>query len=351
MSATLALNGQDRITKDCCTIIQFPQQKQPDHLEERIESLRQELKYLETEKKKKESCEPEYSGPKLKKDGTPKILSQNKKAGISSEVFHLEIADMQKMVTYFKDNEQWLPYLIFVLSCNMARRIGDTMQLTWKNFYNPSTGKMRSELLEICEEKTDKLANPRINSACRNAINLYIEKTGCDPSKDNYTVPICMQLSGNYKGRVLSTSSYYKNVKKASAAVGIEYNVGTHSPRKTFGMLNRMIHPEDHDSMEILQTIFNHSDTKTTKHYIGITKQKVNQYYDDFGDFFERHVINKIGYRDQSSDVFVTLEANDIKDIIKIAYDMGESNCGNQDAMSHVDAIAYLLSLVDEFKK
>lgn len=318
MSTILALKRQDCVIRDGSTILRFPQQ---------------------------------LDNVKLKKDGTPKIISQNKKTGKSSEVFHLEIKDMQKMVSYFKEKEQWLPYLIFVLSCNMARRVGDTMSLTWENFYNPATGKMRSDLLEICEDKTDKLANPRINSACRNAIQLYIEKTGCDPAKDNYTVPICMQLSGNYKGRVLSESSYYKNVKKAAASVGIDYNVGTHSPRKTFGMLNRMLHPGDYDSMEILQTIFNHSDAKTTRHYIGITKQKVNQYYDDFGDFFDRHVIDSAEYRDRSSDVFVNLESNDLMDIIKIAYDMGKTNADNADPMVHVDAISYLLSLVDEFKK
>lgn len=289
--------------------------------------------------------------PKLKKDGTPKKISQNKQKGKKSEVYHLEIEDMKKITAYFRDNEKWLCYMIFVLSCNMARRVGDTLSLTWDNFFNPVTGQLRVNLLEFAEEKTDKLANPKINSACRSAIQLYLKETGCDPAKENYSIPICMQLTGNYKGRVMSESCYYKNVKKAAAALGIEYNVGTHSPRKTFGMMNRMLHPGDYDSMEILQTIFNHSDVKTTKHYIGLTKQKVDKYYDDMGDFFEDYIIGDREYQDVSSSFILSLEANDLRDIIKTAYEAGRTNADNVDAMAHVDAITQLMAMVDQLKK
>lgn len=291
------------------------------------------------------------SKPKLKKDGTPKKICQNKQKGKKSEVYHLEIEDMKKITAYFRDNEKWLCYMIFVLSCNMARRVGDTLSLTWENFFNPVTGQLRVNLLEFAEEKTDKLANPKINSACRSAIQLYLKETGCDPAKENYSVPICMQLSGNYKGRVMSESCYYKNVKKAAAVLGIEYNVGTHSPRKTFGMMNRMLHPGDYDSMEILQTIFNHSDVKTTKHYIGLTKQKVDKYYDDMGDFFEDYIIGDREYQDVSSSFILSLEANDLRDIIKAAYEAGRTNVDNVDVMAHVDAITQLMAMVDQLKK
>ena len=289
--------------------------------------------------------------PKMKKDGTPKKISQNKQKGKKSEVYHLEIEDMKRITAYFRDNEKWLCYMIFVLSCNMARRVGDTLSLTWDNFFNPVTGQLRVNLLEFAEEKTDKLANPKINSACRSAIQLYLKETGCDPAKENYSIPICMQLTGNYKGRVMSESCYYKNVKKAAAALGIEYNVGTHSPRKTFGMMNRMLHPGDYDSMEILQTIFNHSDVKTTKHYIGLTKQKVDKYYDDMGDFFEDYIIGDREYQDVSSSFILSLEANDLRDIIKAAYEAGRTNVDNVDVMAHVDAITQLMAMVDQLKK
>lgn len=289
--------------------------------------------------------------PKLKKDGTEKKICQNKQKGKKSEVYAFEVSDIKKMIAYFSENEMWLQYMMFVLSCNMARRVGDMLSLKWVNFFDPSTGKYRHDILEIREDKTDKLANPRINSACRAAINLYIEKTGCKVSAENYTMPVFMQLSGTHKGCVLSDSGYLKSLKKAAQAVGIEYNVGTHSPRKTFGMMSRMLHPGDYDSMELLQTIYNHSDTKTTKHYIGLTKQKIDSYYDDMGSFFDEYVIGEKEYAVQGQSPIVSIDTNDLRDIIRTAYESGKNNAGNVDAMVHIDAINSIMQMLESLAK
>lgn len=288
---------------------------------------------------------------KLKKDGTPKNIQCNKKKGKKSEVYPFEINDAKKVIEYFKSNEMWLHFLIFVLSCNMARRINDTLSLHWFHLFNPESGNMRSDLLEISEDKTDKLANPRINSACRSAIELYIEKTNCNPADENYQRPVFLQLSGTYKGNVITDDGYRKALKKAAKAVGIEYNVGTHSTRKTFGMLNRMLHPSDYDSMEILQTIYNHSDTKTTKHYIGLTKQKVDKYYDDMGSFFEDYIVGEKEYQNVSKTPIVSIDTNDLRDIIKMAYEAGKNNADNPDAMCHVEAITEMMGIIESLVK
>ena len=293
----------------------------------------------------------EAKQPKLKKDGTAKIICQNKKKGRKSEVYPFQIEDMKKMISYFEQKEMWIYYLAFILSCNMARRVGDMLSLRWVNFYNPQTGRIRTDILEIKEDKTDKLANPHINSACRNAIEKYVEKTGCDLTENNYENPVFLQLSGNYKGSVLSDSGYLKSLKKAAKEVGIEYNVGTHSPRKTFGMISRMIHPGDYDSMELLQTIYNHSDTKTTKHYIGLTKQKVDQYYDDMGSFFDDYVTGDKEYKEIAEKPIVSLEANDLREIIKAAYEAGRNNADETNAMVHVDAITSLMEMIEKLQK
>lgn len=275
----------------------------------------------------------------------------NKKKGKKSEVYPFEIADAKKMIQYFVDHEMWVHYLAFTLSCNMARRVGDMLSLRWINFFNPETGDFRSDILEIREDKTDKLANPRINQACRNAIQLYVEKTGCDVTLENYTVPVFMQISGTHKGKVLSDSGYLKAIKKVALAVGVEYNVGTHSPRKTFGMMSRMLHPGDYDSMELLQTIYNHSSTKTTKHYIGLTKKKIDEYYDDMGNFFDEYVVGDKEYAVQSDKPMVTLDSNDLRDVIRAAYEAGRNNADTDDAMVHVDSINAIMQMVESFQK
>lgn len=289
--------------------------------------------------------------PKMKKDGTPKNVKCNKQRGKKSEVYPIQIEDMKKLIAYFEQNEMWQHYLIFVFSCNMARRIGDTLELTWEHVFNPTTGQLRTDLMEIVEDKTDKLANPRINSACRDAINLYIERTGVNPAANGYKDYMFVQTSGNFKGRVITADGYRKGLKKAAAEIGIEYNIGTHSPRKTFGMMSRMLHPGDYDSMELLQTIYNHSDTKTTKHYIGLTKKKIDAYYDDFGTFFTDYVTGDKVYEDVSEKPVVSLDANDLRSIIAAAYKAGADNADNTDPMAHVDAINNIMSMIEELAK
>ncbi len=288
---------------------------------------------------------------KLRKDGQPKVIVNNKKKGRKSEVYPFTVQDMKRMVEYLKDNQMWTHYLLFVLSCNMARRVNDTLSLTWEHIFDPKTGNIRSDLLEITEDKTDKLANPRINSACRAAIELYVEQTGCDPSEDAYSKPVFIQHSGTYKGRVLTDDGYRKAIKKAAATIGIEYNVGTHSPRKSFGMMSRMLHPNDYDSMELLQTIYNHSDTKTTKHYIGLTKQKVDTYYDDMGSFFNDYVTGDKEFVVQSESPVVSMDSNDLMDVVKAAYEAGRNNANSTDAMIHVEAITTLMSMIEQLQK
>lgn len=272
----------------------------------------------------------------------------NKKKGKKSEVYAYTVDDLKRMLDYFQNKNAWIHYLALTFSCNMARRIEDMLSFTWENIYDPDTGKIRKDILEIEEQKTDKLANPHINQAIRDAIALYIEHMNCRPEKNNYSEPVFLQLSGTHRGKVLTDSGHLKALKNAAKELGIEYNVGTHSGRKFFGMMNRQLHPGDYDSMEILQTIYNHSDTKTTKHYIGLTKQKVDKYYDDMGNFFADYIVGDKEYQCQSDKPIISMDSNDLRDVIKAAYEAGKNNADCSDAMVHVDAITSLMEMIEQ---
>lgn len=294
---------------------------------------------------------PEESSPKLRKDGSPKLVKSNKQKGRKSEVYALDVADIKKITTYFADNGKWIHYLAFVLSCNLARRASDTLRLRWEHFFDPKTGDFRRDMDDFEEMKTDKMANPHINSAVRGAINKYIEMTGCDPAENEYKNDVFIQLSGNYKGKPLCYGAYMKALKQAGEAVGVAYNIGTHSPRKTFGAISRMLHPNDYDSMELLQSVFNHSSTKITKHYIGLTKQKVDEYYDDMGNFFDKYITGSDEFVAEAAAPIVTIEASDLRDVIAAAYNAGRMNEGAKDPMSHLEAINEIMKMVDGLRK
>ena len=287
---------------------------------------------------------------KLKKDGTPKHTVCNKKKGVSSEVMPIQIPDIKKILNYFEENKKWECYLIFVFSCNMARRIGDTLSLTWQHIFY-SDGEMREDLLPIAEDKTDKLASPHINSAVRKAIQVYLENTKLNPSDNGYMNPVFVQTSGKYKGRVITADGYRKALKKAADEVGIKYNIGTHSPRKTFGMISKLLHPNDPYCMELLRNIYNHTDSKTTEHYIGMTREMINKFYDDMGEFFEGYVTGDKVYNGIGESPVVCLESHDLREIIKEAYKMGAENAENIDPVIHINAMNEIMKMVDKLKK
>ena len=116
-------------------------------------------------------------------------------------------------------------------------------------------------------------------------------------------------------------------------------------------MISRMLHPGDYDSMELLQTIYNHADTKTTKHYIGLTKQKIDKYYDDMGEFFDAYVTREKEYKEVAETPIVSLDTNDLRDIITAAYKAGSDNADVTDPVAHIEAINDIMSMIEELAK
>ena len=143
-----------------------------------------------------------------------KASNTTKKPRRKSEVYAKKAEDAKRMAEYFKTNEMWLHNLAFTLSCNTARRIGDSLKLTWDNLYNPATGNIRKEMV-INEEKTSKFAVVPITKPVIDAINLYLANSKCNPAKNNYSEFVFMQLSGTHRGKVLSERAHLKAIKKA----------------------------------------------------------------------------------------------------------------------------------------
>lgn len=268
----------------------------------------------------------------------------NKKKGESATVDPFQPEDVKKLLDYFAEKGSWNHYFILVLGCNTARRCGDILTLRWENFYDDK-GKLRERIKEFAEDKTDKLASPFINQAVVNGLNLYIEKTGIDPSLDGYGHYVFEQTSGKGKGSVLDISTYRKALKAAGEKVGIEYNIGTHSARKFFGMMTQELNPGDSNSMEVLQEILNHSDAKTTRRYIGITKETMKKYYNGFGDFFTDYVVAGKKFEFEGKKATINLTQADLISVIQKAFNMG-NNSENHEMSA--EQLAEMLAFTEE---
>jgi site-specific recombinase XerD len=172
--------------------------------------------------------------------------------------------DVQKLSIYFASVKnsmyKWRNLLIFSLGCNIGLRAGDLLSLKWGMVIQ--NNKIVDSVV-IYEEKTKKKRKFHLNNDCKEAIKLYLENTYQKIStvdKDSY---IFTSRKGN---EFLSVRSYGKILKTAATNVDIEYNVGTHSMRKTFGYNVYKIT----NNIELVQKMFGHSSSAVTLRYIGI---------------------------------------------------------------------------------
>lgn len=258
-----------------------------------------------------------------------------KKEGKTEVYPFWNMKDIKNMMDYFKMKEMWHWYLAFNFGLLLGRRVSDTLSFKWSDFYYKN-GRMKDEI-DIKEQKTGKLTRPFICGACKEALNLYIEKTGVDPMK-NYndfiiSTPKKKQLLENAeeytekefnelmdKATQSQAAAYRKQFKTAANYVGIKYPVSTHSTRKTFGYWSIKLHPYDVTTVDKLQGIFAHSDRNVTLRYCGIAREDEIKLYNDIGNFVS-NVQNGKKITIKNSPI-IPLKSEDYREILSRAYDM-----------------------------
>ena len=269
----------------------------------------------------------------------------------SSEVFGVEVADVAKILDYFLDKQQWLNYLLAVISINTARRNKDILDLRWVHFFNPQTGQFRKDMASFVEHKTSKYASPHINQAIKDAIRLYLDKIQYDPASDNYEQFVCWQHSGTHKGTKMTYSGCRMALKRAAEKIGIEENVGTHTYRKTFGKWVSDMHPDNSNVTNLLQGLYNHSSPQVTLRYMGHTKKMVDSLYDEIGDVFTKYIATKQDMPQSDHGIVTSMETKDLRQLLELAYQAGMANANEADPNKHLDDLNALFDLAETLQK
>ena len=287
---------------------------------------------------------------KLKKDGTKKRIVQNKFKGDESEVYNLKPEDIKKLRDCLIRHGKWLHVLALGLATNLMLRAGDVLSFKWEHFYDPETGDRRERYKAIKEQKTDKKSCKYINDACWMEIDFYIAHTGCHPEQDNYSVEIFKQLTGNYRGRTLSESSFLKVIKKAAEEVGISYNVGTHSCRKTAGNIAIKRHAKDEINMETVSSLLNHSSVETTRVYTGVTREHMDSYLADLGTAWIGYAVNGEACNPVTHETTILFDISTARNFSKMVFLFGRlegaSRSGESDERTKQeirDTLSYIL--------
>lgn len=163
-------------------------------------------------------------------------------------------------------------YLLFVFGINSGLRIGDILSLKLADVKD-SKGNLKDNL-DIKEQKTGKTRKVFFNKQIKEALNYYLKKTKLF-DLDQY-----LFTNEKIKGNIpISRVRAYQLINRWCKDVGINYKVGGHTLRKTFGYHLRM----QGVSIERISNLLNHQNIKVTFRYIGIDDDENKEVINGFG--------------------------------------------------------------------
>ncbi len=158
--------------------------------------------------------------------------------------------------------------LLITLGLNTALRIGDILDLRWKDVYDFEKKQIR-EHIRVREQKTGKLNIVAINHILWEKLLLFREE---NPTalEDDY-----LFQSKKQKGYPLSRFQAFRITRAAAAYTGLEEHVSCHSLRKTFGYhaWKQGVPPV------MLMKIFNHSSYQITVRYLCIEQDEKDEIF------------------------------------------------------------------------
>lgn len=300
----------------------------------------------------------------------------SKKKGKTEVYPFWNMSDIKNVVEWFENNNEWDGYLITLLELLLGRRIGDTVMMKWSDLYYEN-GNRKSEINTIEEQKTGKVTNLPVSNMVFEAVDNYLSHVKVNPMEhyDEYIFSFAAKiewinrrnldvygennierwcktlgkdLSDKRKEKIFNdfrkqkqysslgdylyyeveyndvvkwqTDDYRKKLKKAVVASNIQYNVSSHSLRKSFGYWIHKTHPFDPDCLLSLQKLFNHSDLQTTMNYIGLTEEKNRQLINDHGEFIHNVLAGK-GDEIVKNMPVISLKSDDFGKIVRMLTD------------------------------
>ena len=182
---------------------------------------------------------------------------------------------LSRLADFFLKRGEFRNYLLIIFGTCTALRISDLLKLRWEDVYDFEKKKYRHHIF-LTEKKTGKEKQVALNRDLINAL-----KIGFQHRNGNYIFS-----NGRKKENHISRAHAYRIIKNAAKEVGIEGTIGCHSLRKTFGYFAWKY---EKISVALLMEIYNHSSESTTKRYLGIAQDDVNQVYLNIKFGFKSH--------------------------------------------------------------
>lgn len=148
-------------------------------------------------------------------------------------------------------------YVMLILGCNTGCRIETLLQLTPKH--------IAGGCVRITEYKTKKTLKYELSSKVYKVVEDYMKFLSLTEKE---------YIFHTYKNttKPLTRAQAYNIIKKLGDEVGIKYNIGCHSLRKSYG---RFTYDVSHD-IHLVQRLLDHSSPIITQHYICLEDKTVS---------------------------------------------------------------------------
>ena len=165
-----------------------------------------------------------------------------------------------KRIEQLLEKQRFRDLILFTTGTNSGLRISDILNLDVSDVKN-------KDYINIIEKKTGKNKRFPINPKLKKMYAKFTEKREINE-------PLFLSVFGHRMER----TQCYRIINNVCKQAGIDYKVGTHTLRKTFGYH----HYQKFKDVAILQKIFNHSSPQITMRYIGIDQDKIDECYKKF---------------------------------------------------------------------
>ncbi len=186
-------------------------------------------------------------------------------------------SDRDALKSYFW-NRNLRDYALFVFGIYTGRRIVDLVRLNVRDvaYIDKKCRFCISERMKIQEKKTGKFVNLIIHPSARRALSKYLrQRRKSAPSLGavlNEPLFKSRKRGGDGEYRIREQQAW-RILNRAALACELDYKIGTHSLRKTFGYLLY----SSGASITLIQKLLNHSSPEITLAYIGITQDDMDE--------------------------------------------------------------------------
>lgn len=192
-----------------------------------------------------------------------------------TEVRYISSDDLKRIRELFAYRNVPVMLNILNIGVNIALRISDLLRLKFEDIKSDNT-------IYIKEKKTGKSKTIKLNKTCQQSIKdlkRFYKKEGYKNHSKGYLFKSQQhQIRCDYKDVAITPYSVGRYLREARDLLGIEYPIGTHSFRKTWGY---NVYNKTKDIGLVMKAL-NHSSPAITLRYIGIEQETLNQTYDSF---------------------------------------------------------------------